>query len=293
MNRRSILVGFIFTSFLFSCISFDKSKVENLRDGEVVRIGHGGSGFASWMPFNAQPINSMSSFKKALIENAADGVEIDLQMTADFEFILYHDINLNSKTNKEGCIAQLQYKDIVNLPYELGFPFDWFQDQKIIDLNGFVDFCKSLDEFPLLHIDLRSHSECFSIEENKEWELKIYEQLMTKLKSLEVPTEKVLIISLRRSFIKLALARNCPYDLSLEEYGTFEEGLQFAVENKLQYLTMKPSKLTTKSSAKAHEKGIQIITFGAKSKSGNRKLLELNPDMIQSNNVSALNELLE
>ncbi len=293
MEIRRVLFCFVFIFSLFSCTSFDKSKLKNLNQGRVVKIGHGGSGFSSWIPFNSKPINSMASFKHALIENAAEGIELDLQMTADGKFIVYHDIRLDSKTGMQGCISNQLYKDIVDVPYELGIPFDWFQNEKVIGFEELIQFCKSLDSFPQLHIDLRIHSDCFSMEENGKWESKIFEKLMESLSHLGVPKEKVLIISLHRSFIELALAKECPYKLSLEEYGTFEQGLEFVLEKKIEYLTIKPSLLTAKQSAIAHEAGIKIITFGAKSKSGNRKLLELNPDMIQSNNLSALNKLLE
>ena len=275
-----------------ACTTFDKSKIKNLNDGVVQKIGHGGSGFTSLIPFNSSPANSMASIKKALIENKADGVEVDVHMTADGKFVLYHDMELDSKTNLKGCIETLNYKEVVGKEYKVGFPYDIFQSEKIIGMIDLVDLCKELNQFPFLHFDLRNYSKCFTAEENNEWEIKFYHNFIKFLQEERVPSEKMLLISQRRTFLKFAKAQNCIYPLSLEEYGTFDEGLIWVKENGINYLTFKPEKLSVEKTALAHKEGVQIITFGGKSTSGNKTLLGLNPDYIQTNNLNTLQKLL-
>ena len=65
-----------------------------------------------------------------------------------------------------------------------------------------------------------------------------------------------------------------------------------SLQRKIDIITIKPKYLTTELSKKLHEEGVRVITFGARSKSGNKNLLLLNPDVIQTNNVSALVDLL-
>ena len=284
-----ILLG----SQFLSCTTFDKSELKNLNNGEVLKIGHGGSGFVSLIPFNPYPSNSRTSIRKALIDNNADGVEVDIHMTADEKFVLYHDQQLDSKTNLKGCIESMSYDSVISAEYKVGFPYDLFQSERLIGLEDLIKECQALEEFPFLHFDLRVHSSCFTDQENYEREKRVYRKLVEFLTRANVPAAKVVLISLRRSFIEYALEQQAPFLLSIEEYGTFEEGVKFAKENGIKYLTLKPNKLSKEKTNFAHEEGIQIITFGANSKRGNKKLLELNPDIIQTNNLSALHDLLK
>jgi len=104
--RKIIAIAFVFCFALISCYDFDASEIENLNDGEVLKIGHAGLGFHRWYPFNPLPSNSFKSVLSALEDFNSDGVEVDVQLSADNVFVLYHDRELNTKTNLKGCIAQ-------------------------------------------------------------------------------------------------------------------------------------------------------------------------------------------
>ena len=272
---------------------FDKSNLKNISNGEVTVIGHGGLGFANFFPFVYLPSNSFGSLSNALLEKGADGLEVDLHMTKDGKFVLYHDSELGSKTSREGCIETMNYEELISIDYELGPPYDWFQSEKLIGLDSLIAFCKKQKKFPILHFDIRNASSCLNDQENGEWEKSFAKKLIDQLNLYKVPQEKILIISLSREFLKAAIRYKCPYPLSVEEVGTFERGLKWCLEHDIKYLTIKPKLLLSKkNSAQAHQHGIKVITFGAKSRSGNKKLLELNPDMIQTNNIEALRDLL-
>ena len=79
------------------CRKPDIHNIKNLNNGKIMIIGHGGSGFQSVI--NPLPTNSAASVSKALDELEADGVELDVQLTADKQLILYHDARLESQTN--------------------------------------------------------------------------------------------------------------------------------------------------------------------------------------------------
>lgn len=293
-RRNSLLFISILAIFFiyFLNITFDKSELQNLNGGEVTIIGHGGLGFTSWFPFNYLPANSYGSLSKAILNEKAQGVEVDVQMTADRQFVLYHDELLDSKTSAIGCISEWKYADLLALNYKLEAPFDWFQSEKIIGLEQLVLFLKEQEEFPFLHLDIRNKSKCLNEQENAKWERDLIFELLKKLGGLGVPKEKILIISISRSFILGAFNMKCPYPLSFEVVGDTEKGIAWAEEQGIDQITIKPKLLTKEISAQLHAKNIRVITFGAKSKSGNKKLLELNPDVIQTNNIKALKELM-
>jgi glycerophosphoryl diester phosphodiesterase len=73
----------------------------NLRDrknGRPLIVGHRGA-------MNLAPENTMLSFQKGL-EGGADILELDVQLTADNQVIVYHDVELQTKTDGRGMIHE-------------------------------------------------------------------------------------------------------------------------------------------------------------------------------------------
>lgn len=230
MTKRAYYFSFLFILVALSCSKVDTSAIDNLQQGKIIRIGHGGSGFTSLIPFNALPSNSISGLKKALEENHADGVEIDVHMTADFDFIVYHDKNLETKTAKKAYPEQLELKDIAGTPYQVGFPYDLFQDESIVSLDSVITYVKTLPEFPILQLDIRHSCDCFSAEENEIWGKTMFKRLFQKLDELNVPKEKVQLITVSKPLTLFGKRQPNAYSISFE-VPSFEDGLHWAIEN--------------------------------------------------------------
>jgi glycerophosphoryl diester phosphodiesterase len=155
-----------------------------------------------------------------------------------------------------------------------------------------LDSLQEREEFPFLHLDVRNWNECNTSQENDVLEGLIAEELIAFLKIKKVPLDKILIISLSQDFLLQLKKFNNPYPVSFEIVGRENEFLQWAINYGVESVTVKPQLLTKELSKKAHDAGLKVITFGAKSKSGNKKLLELNPDAIQTDNIPALKDLM-
>ena len=286
-----VVVAAGYNIFLLT-ITFDTAQLENNSNGEVQVIGHGGTGFNSWFPFKYFPSNSYGSLFKALDDYEADGIEVDIHLSSDGEFVLFHDGKMDRNTSLSGCPSDLTYDELVSTNYQLGAPFDWFHHERIIGFEELIDTLQQRDEFPLLHLDIRNWNECLNPEENGKFEARVARTLIAFLQFKKVPEDKVLLISLSRTFLEHFKEYGNPYRVSFEIVGSEEEFLQWAIDYGVESVTIKPRLLTKKLSKTAHEAGLKVITFGAKSKSGNRKLLELNPDVIQTDNIPALKDLM-
>ena len=285
------LIAAGYNVFLWT-ITFDKTNLDNLNKGEVQIIGHGGIGFSSYFPFKYYPTNSYGSLFKALDNYKVDGIEVDLHLTEDGKFVLFHDGKLDDKTTLSGCTGDKTLRELTQMNYQLGVPFDWFQSERIIGLEELLDSLLQRKEFPFLHMDVRNWNECNTPAENEVLEGIIAMELIKVLKDKGIQTDKVLIISLSQNFLMKLKEINNSYPVSFEIVGREFEFLQWAIDNDIKSVTVKPKLLTKELSKMAHDSGIQVITFGAKSKSGNKKLLELNPDVIQTDNIPALQELM-
>ena len=285
------LIAAGYNVFLWT-ITFDKTNLDNLNEGEVQIIGHGGIGFASLFPFKYLPTNSYGAILKALNEYKVVGVEVDLHLTEDRKFVLFHDGKLDNKTALSGCTGDKTLKELTHTNYELGVPFNWFQTERIIGLSELLDSLLERKIFPFLHLDVRNWNECNTPQENEVLEEEIALELIKLLDAKKVPANKILIISLSQNLLMKLKELGNPYPVSFEIVGREFEFLQWAIDNDIKSVTVKPRLLTEELSKKAHVAGLQVITFGAKSKSGNKKLLELNPDVIQTDNIPALQDLM-
>ena len=83
------------------------------------------------------PENTMTSFRKAL-QLGANGIELDLQQTKDGKIVVFHDNEIDKKSNGKGKISDYTYKEL--LDFDFGSWFDLkFKNEKIV---LFEDFAK-------------------------------------------------------------------------------------------------------------------------------------------------------
>jgi glycerophosphoryl diester phosphodiesterase len=72
-------------------------------------LGHRGTGTTT--EGNPYPENSISSFLAAM-EEGADGVSIDVEMTMDGELVIMHDDTLDRTTDCTGCVSEMTLDEI-------------------------------------------------------------------------------------------------------------------------------------------------------------------------------------
>lgn len=83
------------------------------------------------------PENTMSAFDMAL-QLKANGIELDLQKTKDGKIVIFHDNQIDNKSNKTGKIGDYTYQELLN--FDFGSWFDLkYKGEKIV---LFEDFAK-------------------------------------------------------------------------------------------------------------------------------------------------------
>jgi glycerophosphoryl diester phosphodiesterase len=95
--------------FLLSC-----SKSKNYE--AVLVFGHGGNGLEILNSFYHD--NSLEAINLALSIDGNNGVEVDVQLSADGELWLYHDNYLDNETNGEGCINEKNSAYLETISYK-------------------------------------------------------------------------------------------------------------------------------------------------------------------------------
>lgn len=87
-----------------------RARIAALASGErVVNLGHRGTGTTN--VDNPFPENSIASFQAA-IDQGADGVELDVELTMDGRVVVIHDDTLDRTTNGKGCVSRKNLADV-------------------------------------------------------------------------------------------------------------------------------------------------------------------------------------
>ena len=135
MRFRICIIGIV---LLCSCSKKDANS-------SVLLLSHAGDGLS--MPNAPYPANSTAAVNYAL-EMGADGVEVDIQLSKDGQWILFHDVYLDGKTTRKGCVAEYSSDEIVQTFFQ-AFP------------NRHIDLLKDLEVgTKTLVLDIRHYEPC-------------------------------------------------------------------------------------------------------------------------------------
>ncbi|MFD3003229.1 glycerophosphodiester phosphodiesterase [Pontibacter toksunensis] len=257
------------------------------KDAEVLLLGHAGSAFFSPLnPFNPLPPNSRTSIVKAM-EDGADGLEVDVQLTKDGVPVLYHDVTLVSMTvwPEPDTIDNMQAAEVVGLAYKGGFPYDLFHDEKIIKLEELLQLFSSYPEKPYLHIDLRNHDAS---------RYAYYaETLLALLHQYNYPLQKLAFISPNPDFLDAFREVEPDAVLIIDTGGNYEQAMQTVLAHGFQGICANGRDVSPEQVREAKQKGLLVVLFGGKSNSRISKMIAMEPDAIQVNDVAAMRRMLD
>jgi glycerophosphoryl diester phosphodiesterase len=233
----------------------------------VALISHGGMGLEN--PNSFYHDNSIESIEMALSMNECDGVEVDLQLSADGNLWLYHDVNLESNTNKEGCIYNLKDDFLNQVKYRT------LQQEKLVNLDC---ASKRMDRTKTIFLDIRHFSVCDEV-------IVPVQNVLTALSSAFNEKTGLIVITNYRPWIEPLQQEGftvCLQVESLEEFMAVES-LTFSPECYL----LRNNEVTADGVQKIHHSGKKIYIFEVRSPRGIRSALNKIPDGILTDDIRA------
>lgn len=252
----------------------------------ILVIGHAGSGFFSPLnPYNPLPANSMASIVKAMEEDGADGVEVDVHVSLDGVPILYHDNTLETMSEGVGIIADLPAAEVVGTRYKGGVLYDLFHSENIITMEAMLQRFQTYPELPYLHIDIRN--------QDPNRNTFYAESILTLLRKYNYPVEKLTFIFNQPAILHAVQELEPEAVLMLDAGEDFDLSAQEALDNRLHGVTANGKHVSREQLLRAKARGLQVVLFGGKSKGSIANMLEMEPDAIQVNNVKRMRSLLD
>jgi glycerophosphoryl diester phosphodiesterase len=254
---RSIILLII---ILFSC-----KKKEDFN--KTIVIGHAGNGLN--ISTSLYHDNSNEAINLALSIEGCEGVEVDVQLSKDNKFWLYHDPNLNSKTNFSGCINSLTSNQLKLVNYAN------FQKEKLTQLNHINT--KLLENKHLI-LDLRHYNEC------EEKNVSISEICNQIIKTSQIyPKTQLLILTNNEAWVDVF------FEKQFKTYFS-AENLEIASKidlNKIDGFMFKNHAIEKNNVEKFQNQNKKIIIFEVRSPKGIRSALRKNPDFLVTDDIRA------
>lgn len=102
------------------------------------------------------PENTLSAFEEA-VKIGADYIELDVQLTADGQLVVFHDKTIDRTTDGKGEVSKMTYDELQKFSAGKWFSNDGkFDDQKISLLS---DVLKDVGNNILLNIEIKNHGD--------------------------------------------------------------------------------------------------------------------------------------
>jgi hypothetical protein len=257
--RYFIIVAAMFV--LFAC-----RKGDTFLQVEVV--GHAGAGLdVERVPF---PGNTQQSLDFAA-SLGAKNIEVDIQLTRDNQWMLFHDDFLELRTNFSGCIRGYTKSELESTRF-LGFP-----NIGLLSLME-TDFSR----FECIFLDIRHYDACASFA--------LLDTAVMHQEILEIvqrfPQQRFIVLS--RRIPVLNHFRNLGLKVC-HEVSNFAVLEASGLNNDFDFFALRNASISRAEIAKAKSLGWRVMLFDVKSHAGNRSAMKKNPNFVMTDAlVSAL-----
>ena len=250
---------FRYSIILLIClVSCKKEKQFN----SATIIAHAGNGLD--IPNNPFPDNTTDAVNFS-INQGADGVELDIQLSKDGKWILFHDDYMDGKTSLSGCINDYTAEELKSARFSL------FPSQHIHTLEEI-----SIDAHYLI-LDVRHFVACT----NK----------THRLDSLVIPLMRY--IQLNPSTSIIVNSGYTPLLDTLKQLGlmvcydaiTIKDMKLIAQSKNYPFYTMRNSEVSSEDITDMHTLNYKIIIFSVRSQEGNKSALAKNPDFLMTDKL--------
>lgn len=258
---RFNLLFIVLIFFFLSC-----RKESNLKQPKI--IAHAGNGLD--MANALFPDNTNDAIQYSL-NQGADGVEVDVQLSKDGKLMLFHSAHLDGKTNLSNCIHSYSAAFLLQ-----NAKYSYFKNQPIAELNA-IDV-----KARFLFIDLRHYDFCSNTPIP-------FNQLIAPIQNYVKQHSQTKII-INSDYLNLldtlkSLGFRTSYNaISKQDMKTV------AATKKYPFYTIRNNKVNKDDVAFMQSNNFKIILFDIRSQKGNQNALKKEPDFIMTDQLSgALN----
>jgi len=256
----------VWTILIFIALA---SCTKDYRGIEVDVYSHAGESL--YPARNKYPPNSLKGIEYSLTDVDTEGVEIDIQMTADGVLLAYHDEFLDDNSNSEGCINSKNYSELASTQV-------YNSDEVIPTLSSVFDLVLSLNKNIML--DVKHWNACTE----GLIDFQTFNTALNDLTSSYTATQRNLIIVNTRS-LTLLDTLSVPDIIKSYETEDIDAGLAAVQNNEIDMLTIKLEAMNAANRGLLNDNNILYGIFNLKTKKEVKSALDFNPAFVISDKI--------
>lgn len=258
----------------------------NLLDGKILTVVHACGGFETYR--NPVPDNTVDALERSLAQGA-DGIEFDLQMTADSQLVAFHDSELSKATTCTGCIHSKTLAELKACRYKTR--------------NGSLDgnyeiatFQALLDVFsaharPVWMFANTKHFTSCEPEDLAQFYRLFASKINAQVEAAGLQTQFV-YESLDANFLDAAREIQPSAQLLFDDED-FERGMKVVREHGFLGLAISNAAVTEDQVKLAHQENYWLGIWGVKVLEGTKKAVSKGPEFIMTDDLQMLQGQLE
>ncbi|MFI5172530.1 MAG: glycerophosphodiester phosphodiesterase [Chitinophagales bacterium] len=281
-----IKVSLKFSLFFFLttllCLTGCKKSDRDPQKGDIKVIGHGGGGFETI--FHPLPANTMESIEKAIREDDADGIEIDIQLSADDILVLFHDKTLDKKTDCTGTVRSYSFTELQGCNFHGDHKLSG-GDHKIVSLEQVFTALADIAPSKYFYLNIKPDAE-----ENSELYLDILSRKLANIIERHGLKNNTIIETPDMNLLMKIRERDSTLIL-MRDIGLFENDFKAIVEHDLDGIVVAKENITAEQVKEAQAAGKIVVIYGIRSAASIKKVLNMYPDVVQTDRVSRTKRL--
>lgn len=231
-------------------------------------IGHGGNGLDNVNTLYHD--NSLESIELALLTDGCDGIELDVQLSADHTLWLYHDPTLDSETNGAGCVASQSDADISTLRYSS------INHEELIRLT---DLPRAYLAYKKVMIDARSIDQCT----NAPIDLSSFVNELIVFRTSCPSSTQIIVGTNNVSWISTFSVAGFETMAEITSMGQFNELILAAPG--IDYVVARNTTISSEDVSLIQNSGRKVVIYEVRSPKSIRNAMQKRPALIMTDNI--------
>lgn len=251
--------------------SLSEEAKEHISQNQVIMLGHGGMGNRTFVPMDSE-----HSLREAL-RTSLSGTECDVRMSSDSVLVVFHDASMNPATHCEGRVEERPWGELSHCLYR-----SLFYNEKVISLLDLLALPEAQGRTFSLDVKLPDGADPTF---RKRMALTLHTTMAknsSDKKFLIESQDQTLLHELHRlgTLATLLYYTSNPREnaLALKEWGIDGVSIDYRLVNRDDVDTWQ-------------QHGMFVMLWGANTRSGNKKALNLLPNGVQSDRPEHLARL--
>lgn len=262
-----------------ACQSTEVLSTHNLLQGQILTVVHGCGGFETLR--NTTPPNTLAAARHSL-QAGADAIEMDVQLSADGELIVFHDGDLAKNTTCTGCIGLQDAADLRNCRYRTrNGSLDG--EYRLPTLDSMFTMVADLGGSAQLFLNTKHDSNCPGGNPDHS---RFAEALVACIRRHDY-TGRVIVESLDANFL-LAVRAVAPDLRLLLDDEDYDRGMAVVREHQFIGLAISNGQVSEAQVREAHSEGYWLGIWGVKVQADTRRAVKKGPEFIMTDDLLML-----